>query len=364
MSALVNPDGLGLLVIERPPFVGSFIKAFDRAPDVHIVAVAESLHDIAPGALDAADIIYVGDGVVPSDGDAETLWAEGRRVIVGQTRPADDGGDLWLERGAAAVVSRTARPQVLVNAVRRAAVRQAARPGAEPAKEREPPAADPAPSRPTEPSGSGGIEALRASEAMAIAQRIREELATTLHNGPLQLLLAARQEIEAAEDGDELGLGRARRFVYDATLQIRDELHELTLPDPEVLGFRNALTRLVERKAALTNAHAVVDVTDDLGSPRDGSAIIDMTRELLMNVVKHARASTLTVDARRDGDGIVLTISDDGVGFTPARAAQAQADGHFGLNLVRRRVDELGGTLALRSAPGSGTEVVIRLPRG
>jgi len=54
-------------------------------------------------------------------------------------------------------------------------------------------------------------------------------------------------------------------------------------------------------------------------------------RELLTNIGKHAKATTIRVGLTRKGDRIVLTIADDGTGFDPAIVAQYVADGHIGL---------------------------------
>ena len=84
-----------------------------------------------------------------------------------------------------------------------------------------------------------------------------------------------------------------------------------------------------------------------------------LVREATTNVLKHAHATTLGVSlGYRDGM-LAITITDDGVGFTPSVPA---ADGHDGLANMRGRVAELGGSLTIDSAPGRGTRVAVTVP--
>jgi signal transduction histidine kinase len=81
-------------------------------------------------------------------------------------------------------------------------------------------------------------------------------------------------------------------------------------------------------------------------------------REALANVVKHARAQTACVRVEARAKRLILEIADDGRGFDPAAAH----NGHFGLESMRSRADELGGDLHIISAPGRGTVVRVELP--
>ncbi|MBX7259351.1 MAG: sensor histidine kinase, partial [Candidatus Hydrogenedentes bacterium] len=76
------------------------------------------------------------------------------------------------------------------------------------------------------------------------------------------------------------------------------------------------------------------------------------------NTVKHARARNVAIRFVRDNGTCHLTIRDDGVGFDP----RDDFAGHFGLTSMRERATRLGGTLAVESAPGTGTTVSVRVP--
>lgn len=93
--------------------------------------------------------------------------------------------------------------------------------------------------------------------------------------------------------------------------------------------------------------------------PATEPAVLRVVQEALANAVKHARPSRVVLRVRTADSGhVVLSVSDDGAGFEPARAAERHG---MGLDLMRERVAELGGQLQLESTPGVGTTVRITL---
>jgi len=86
-------------------------------------------------------------------------------------------------------------------------------------------------------------------------------------------------------------------------------------------------------------------------------------RELLINVVKHAQASTASVSLSVKDGRLRLEVRDDGVGFDAAQSVEPSATGGgFGLFSIRERLAYLGGTVAIRSSPGRGTRVTVVAP--
>jgi signal transduction histidine kinase len=79
-------------------------------------------------------------------------------------------------------------------------------------------------------------------------------------------------------------------------------------------------------------------------------------------VRKHARATGVTVTLSYMNDVTVLDIQDDGVGFVPLAESEAAPEGGVGLRAMRERVEKIGGTVSVESAPGEGTTVVALLP--
>jgi len=97
---------------------------------------------------------------------------------------------------------------------------------------------------------------------------------------------------------------------------------------------------------------------------QNSKAQLDLYRvvqEVLNNIVKHAQAREVQMQALQDGRLLVLRIADDGVGFD---ANQQRESGGFGLTSIRQRVKSLHGSLRLISTPGRGTTVELSLPIG
>jgi len=91
---------------------------------------------------------------------------------------------------------------------------------------------------------------------------------------------------------------------------------------------------------------------------------IDVRRELLLsfkeavnNAARHSQCSHVSIDLRRDGSCLLLSVADDGVGFDTSHESQGQ-----GLASLRRRAEGLKGTFAVQSSPGAGTTVTLRVP--
>jgi signal transduction histidine kinase len=80
------------------------------------------------------------------------------------------------------------------------------------------------------------------------------------------------------------------------------------------------------------------------------------TKEAMYNVLKHSGATEVGLRIRMEGDGLNLTLRDNGLGFDPTAGA---VNGGNGLANMRTRIARAGGTLAWRTAPGQGTEIVI-----
>lgn len=87
--------------------------------------------------------------------------------------------------------------------------------------------------------------------------------------------------------------------------------------------------------------------------------LLRLAQEASTNAVKHGRAQTITIALAYEPRKLQLTIADDGSGFDPSQPPPA---GHFGLIGMRERVQHLGGTFTLQSAPGAGTTVTVVIP--
>ena len=91
------------------------------------------------------------------------------------------------------------------------------------------------------------------------------------------------------------------------------------------------------------------------------TTLLRIAQGSLANVAQHAGANRAEVTLSYMSDEVALDIVDDGRGFTLTDTA-AQSPDSFGLVAIRQRVEQLGGTFVLESAPGLGTAVAVRFP--
>jgi signal transduction histidine kinase len=91
--------------------------------------------------------------------------------------------------------------------------------------------------------------------------------------------------------------------------------------------------------------------------------IFKVVRELMLNSVKHGQARNLRVALGREEHNLVIEVGDDGVGFTPpATGVEMKKAGGFGLFSIKERLQHLGGSLQVESAPGRGTRISLVIP--
>ncbi len=143
-----------------------------------------------------------------------------------------------------------------------------------------------------------------------------------------------------------------------ATRRIAADLRPLMLDD---LGLVPSIEWLAENFSQRTGIACELAIDErDLELPKaHASAIFRIVQESLTNVAKHAQASRADVAIEGDGDGLVVRIEDDGVGFSPLAPRKPNSLGLFGL---RERASLLGGEATITSAPGAGTIIEVRLP--
>lgn len=199
-------------------------------------------------------------------------------------------------------------------------------------------------------------------ERQAIARDLHDDLGQLLHVAKIKLDTLARMVV------DPRGLLLAREIdalVGDASARIRSLTAQLCPPVLENLGLVPALGWLAEE---MERVYGLVVEVDDDGLPKPVSpaqAIIlyRATRELLINVFKHAKSPFATVETRREDDALVLRVIDDGAGLADPGVAAATGGGRgFGLASVRERMGYLNGGMCIASQPGVGTVVELRLP--
>lgn len=206
-----------------------------------------------------------------------------------------------------------------------------------------------------------------ASELSLAEERERRRIANILHDDIGQLLAAARIKLWGlleAMTSEELKTqaNDARQHVEEAINRARSLTSELSPPILYELGIEAALEWLGER---MQKQHGF-GFTFDGGNgymPLDEEVRIFLftsVRELMVNIVKHAKAQHVRISIKKTGGDVVVGVEDDGVGFL-ARETGWGSSG-FGLFSIRERLRHLEGHLHIDSAPGGGTRIILSVP--
>jgi signal transduction histidine kinase len=203
----------------------------------------------------------------------------------------------------------------------------------------------------------------RAAERLAEALRVeaataeRERLARSIHDGVLQVLARVRRR------GAELG-GEAAEL---ATLAGQQEVALRALVSSAPLASEDGMADLGARLKVLETDRVAVSAPATPVQVRTvvATELTAAVRETLINVEKHAGVDAKAWVLLEDlGSEIVVSVRDDGVGIAPGRVAEAEQEGRMGIaKSLRGRIDELGGSVTLETAPGEGVEWEIRVAR-
>jgi two-component system NarL family sensor kinase len=213
------------------------------------------------------------------------------------------------------------------------------------------------------------IQELLESRRQLVAQSLRAEaqarrqLSYDLHDGLAQDLLCVQQDLKAASRGRPVYLQRAQAALGDAVAQLRGQIFLLHPHQLEREGLAAALETVASRQTLADGERAVIRVAPGVDGG-DAELLFSVGRELLINALRHADAGEVTLTVDRKGDDIVLSCRDDGRGFSPERRRDALESGHLGLAASTERVESVGGTLEIDSAPGRGTHIRATVPAG
>jgi signal transduction histidine kinase len=197
----------------------------------------------------------------------------------------------------------------------------------------------------------------------------RQRIGRDLHDGIIQSIYAVGLTLDDAYEtmADDSVAARAKveRAIESLNLTIRDIRNFIFGLQPEPFdqaGLVNALAAMTDDFRANTAVEVVLEVegSSDLEiSPDATLQLLNLVREALSNVARHAHARRTLIQFAVGEDVLEIAVVDDGVGFDPGAR---RGPGHMGLTNMRARAVELGGELRVESAVGRGTRVVVRVP--
>lgn len=198
----------------------------------------------------------------------------------------------------------------------------------------------------------------------------RARIAAALHDDVLQCLYNVSIRTQIIKE--DLRCGRLLDLDDDvpallqaseeAVEELRDIIGDLRRSTIGHAGLVDTLTLLVAHLSSESGIHFVSELDATVrAEPSTELVVYQVAREALTNILKHSGAGTVWVSLRYEEGWVVLTIEDDGCGFD-ARDDRGKADRHFGVKLMGERAAMTGGSLDLRSSPGSGTTLQLRVP--
>ncbi|HEU4673933.1 MAG TPA: GAF domain-containing sensor histidine kinase, partial [Candidatus Limnocylindrales bacterium] len=198
----------------------------------------------------------------------------------------------------------------------------------------------------------------------------RERIGRDLHDGIIQSLYAVSLTLEDVGDlmveAPDEATARIERAIESLHGVIRDLRNFIFGLRPELLD-RGTLGESLRALGDELGLNGMVDVEVLLDpaaatglNPERQAELLQVAREALSNVARHASASRASLELRSDGRETILVVGDNGRGFEPAADRSGR---HQGLANMRQRLERLGGRLFVESSPGHGTRIIVRVPR-
>ena len=216
-------------------------------------------------------------------------------------------------------------------------------------------------------------------QLVAAQEEERKNLSRELHDHVGQMLTALRMEIgridrlrlsgervrpDSSLDGSPRSgiagaVAECRKLVDDMVRTVRDLALGLRPSMLDDFGLQPALEWHVRDFGRRFGIPVELSVDGDLEllAEQHRTCVYRSVQEALTNCVRHSRASRIDVSVVRKGDGLTVTVADDGVGFNPAQRA-----GGLGLRGIEERVRDVHGILTIRSAAGAGTTLTMTVP--
>jgi signal transduction histidine kinase len=212
------------------------------------------------------------------------------------------------------------------------------------------------------PDAGEVVEARLAEERARWAMQIHDGLTQSVTSAVLELQ-AFRSRVATDPEGALEGLAEVQQAIRDDLERIREVLFRLTDgPLPTDASSEAAIVTIVRETARRWGIEGRVHVEGDLRTV--AADVLDaaqgIVHEAVTNAGKHAETSEVVVTVRTRQDWLQVEIEDHGRGI----AGVADGVPHFGIRMMRARVEEIGGAIDIGSTPGEGTRIVARLPVG
>ena len=200
-------------------------------------------------------------------------------------------------------------------------------------------------------------------ERKRISRELHDVVAQMLNGINLRL---AELKMDTAVSAEGLGkkIARTQRLVVESVDSLHQFARQLRPAMLDDLGLIPALETLLQRFASDTGLRVHLAAGPEVeklnGTKR--TALYRVAQEALTNVARHAKADRLRLRIGCHGDGVQMSIKDNGVAFNVQQVMDSRKVRHLGLLGMKERVEMLGGAFEIQSAPGKGTDVRVAIP--
>jgi signal transduction histidine kinase len=211
------------------------------------------------------------------------------------------------------------------------------------------------------------------SKELTIAeQRERQRFSSVLHEDLQQILFGAKMLIDTIDfaslkdaEANHQEILEVKKLLQNAISTTKSLAVELNPPILKNEGLDAALKWLARNMEERYGLVICIDISKDLSVVQgiDQILIVQLARELLLNIVKHARTHEVVISGVREGDTVSISIEDKGVGFDVEEMQKNVHDtGKMGLFSITERLRLFGGKLSIQSQTGKGTRIRIEIP--
>jgi signal transduction histidine kinase len=199
----------------------------------------------------------------------------------------------------------------------------------------------------------------RADERLQIAGYLHDDLAQVLFRLSLQVDIARKLLDKGDIDDVRSQLDKIRKSKQETSDRIRALIRDLHRSPLGAKGLAEALESLTHEVGRDSDIEFQRDVQNiDLPAPI-ALLVFHIAREGIMNAVKHADPTEVSVSVAEEDEDIVLRLEDNGAGFD---AGAPGPEGHYGMAMMRERAKVGGGSFEVQSAVGEGTAITVRFP--
>jgi PAS domain S-box-containing protein len=207
------------------------------------------------------------------------------------------------------------------------------------------------------------------SRLALVEEKEKRKIAMDLHDNIGQILAYVHMMLRDLQRSAQGALGNSleqiRSLIEESIKYTRSLIFQLSAPLLYEIGLEAAVEWLGQE---IQRKHGI-----EFRLREDGTAkplqeemrviLFQSIRELLTNVVRHARARSVTVTVERKGSSIRVVVEDDGIGFDVRSVYDGHSmEGGFGLFSVRERLKNIGGLVDIESAPGASTRITLTAP--